>query len=274
MKTTPRITPKNGAVFNPGQVIRMEFPAQGYVSPINTTFEFDVELISNYTTGNTGARFQNNIQSIFNRVRLLYGSTPIEDLIQYNQIVRNLTEWTSTNQTNSMDQTSIAEGIGGCIPAMLKAAADTTSVGPFGLVNVRENFIQGYNYSTNTNNTAFTGGSGNGLVPNDVGAISTISSLRRYQVNLALGLLTQDKLIPTKFMASQLAIEITLDQPAACIISQIGLTNTASPTYAVYNVNLIPEILEFDSSYDAGFLMGLQDSGVPIKFRFDSILCI
>jgi hypothetical protein len=31
-------------------------------------------------------------------------------------------------------------------------------------------------------------------------------------------------------------------------------------------VNLIPEQLDFDSSYDAGFLMGLQDSGVPIKF--------
>lgn len=29
VKTTPRIPPKNGAVFSPGQVIRLEFPAQG-----------------------------------------------------------------------------------------------------------------------------------------------------------------------------------------------------------------------------------------------------
>lgn len=28
VKMTPRIPPKNGGVFNPGQVIRLEFPAQ------------------------------------------------------------------------------------------------------------------------------------------------------------------------------------------------------------------------------------------------------
>lgn len=28
-KMTPRIPPKNGAIFQPGQVIRVEFPAQG-----------------------------------------------------------------------------------------------------------------------------------------------------------------------------------------------------------------------------------------------------
>ena len=41
VKITPRIPPKNGATFTPGQVIRLEFPAQGYVNPINTTLEFD-----------------------------------------------------------------------------------------------------------------------------------------------------------------------------------------------------------------------------------------
>lgn len=29
VKITPRIPPKNGATFLPGQVIRLEFPAQG-----------------------------------------------------------------------------------------------------------------------------------------------------------------------------------------------------------------------------------------------------
>lgn len=30
---TPRIPPKNAAEFGPGTVIRVEFPAQGYVNP-------------------------------------------------------------------------------------------------------------------------------------------------------------------------------------------------------------------------------------------------
>jgi hypothetical protein len=78
---------------------------------------------------------------------------------------------------------------------------------------------------------------------------------------------SQEKLIPTKFMASQLAIEITLASPAECIYAiTAGTPSTTLPTYQVTNVNLIPEILEFDASYDESFLRGLQTSGVPIKF--------
>lgn len=75
---TPRIPPKNGGVFQPGQVIRVEFPAQGYINPLNTTFEFDVYLQSSGTSSAETLRIQNNIQSLFSRVRLLYGATPLE----------------------------------------------------------------------------------------------------------------------------------------------------------------------------------------------------
>jgi len=77
VKMTPRIPPKNGSSFLPGQVIRLEFPAQGYVNPLNTTLEFDVTMYTYGTTLNEIVRFQNNIQSIFQRVRLLYGATPL-----------------------------------------------------------------------------------------------------------------------------------------------------------------------------------------------------
>ena len=270
--------------FLPGQVIRVEFPAQGYVNPINTTFEFDVTLMGFGTSTNEITRFQNNIQSIFTRVRLLYGATPLEDIINYNMIVRALTEWTSTNQTGTFDQVSISEGIGGVVPghdATTPTAGGNAGLGnPFGLVNVRQQYIQGFDGSTNTLATAtgtaganYNVGVGAGCVPNNTtgtglttAAGSGRTSTRRYQVNLALGLLTQDKLIPVKYMASQLAIEFTLEQPAACIFTQPGASSGAQPTYGVTNFNMIPEILEFDSSYDAMFLKGLQDGGVPIKF--------
>jgi len=266
VKITPRIPPKNGATFTPGQIIRLEFPAQGYVNPLNTTLEFDVTLDGYGTSSSAGeiTRFQNNIQSIFNRVRLLYGATPLEDIINYNMVVRMLTEWTSTDQTGTMDQTSIAEGIGGVV-------LGSDAGGRQGLVNVRQNYIQGYDSSANSTPAAFTAGTGVGAVPNgynQTGATITGAhyTTRRYQVNLALGLFTQDKLIPTKWMASQLAIEITLEQPTGCIISQAGSASGNTPTYAVGNINLIPEILEFDASYDAMFLKGLREGGVPIKF--------
>ncbi len=64
-------------------------------------------------------------------------------------------------------------------------------------------------------------------------------------------------------MASQLAVEITLENAASAMIFKKGPTFTGvTPTYSITNVNLIPEIMEFDSSYDALFLKGLRDGGV------------
>jgi hypothetical protein len=275
VKMTPRIPPKSGQVFAPGNIIRIEFPAQGYVNPLNTTLEFDVAILQPTAAADTrySLRFQNNIQSIFQRVRLLYGATPIEDILNYNVIVRALTEWTSTNQAGTMDQTSISEGIGGYV--------DGTDQGPAtvyqGRVNTRQKYIHGIEVSnasgTGIGTANLTGGGVAGLVPNsDVAGIQglaqgTVGCTRRYQINFALGLFTQDKLIPVKFMASQLAIEITLEAVAACMICTVGAGSlTTLPDYRVGNINLIPEILEFDSSYDAMFLRGLREGGVPIKF--------
>jgi hypothetical protein len=266
VKMTPRIPPKSGGIFTAGQVIRVEFPAQGYVNPLCTTFEFDVTLQSYGTAGGEQVRFQNNIQTLFSRVRLLYGATPLEDIINYNTVIRALTEWSATNQNGIMDQTSIAEGIGG-VTVGFANAVDSPPV-QSGLVNVRQNYIQGVDVSTATVGAPFTAASGAGTVPNNYKPFSNITaptgnvSTRRYQVNFGLGLFTQDKLIPTKFMASQLAIEITLAENAFAILSYPGTATGTLPSYAITSVNLIPEVLEFDAKYDEMFLAGLREGGV------------
>ena len=264
VKMTPRIPPKNGGPFGPGGVIRLEFPAQGYVNTLNTTLEFDVTLSCPTDPGEGVARFQNNISSIFSRGRLLYGATPLEDLINYNVIVRNLTEWTCTNQSGTMDQTSVSEGIGGCTMGARVINTDHEHA----LVNTRQNYIQGFD------GTKVAGVlRGAGWVPNQAGRDEAspgtyYQCTRRYSINLAFGLFTQDKLLPTKFMASQLAIEMTLANAASCIFTPYvpSGSGVAGMTYSVANVNLIPEILEFDASYDQMFLKGLREGGVPIKF--------
>lgn len=232
-------------------------------------------------------RVQNNIQSVFSRVRLLYGSTPIEDIIGYNVIVRSLTEWTGTTQQGTFDQTSINEGIGGVSYGITGICdADDLSVAKIGfpgLVHVRKNLIHGIDltkaYKLVSGDIDVRMGTGGGSVPNGPTAIVLASHdkllgtnpVRRYQIQLALGLFNQEKLIPTKFMASQLAIELTLATAAECLIydqkrdTEVVAT-VADPTYKVTNVNLIPEILEFDASYDESFIRGLMETGVPIKF--------
>lgn len=307
VKMTPRIPPKNGGIFNPGSVIRLEFPAQGYVNPNNTTLSFDVTIKNGQILvgdKSTTIRFQNNIQSIFSRVRLLYGATPIEDIIGYNQIVRSITEWTGASTENTICQTSINEGIGGYVMgrsgSLSSTVGDTVSAvtrqaGLPGLVNVRQAYIHGVSTHSASNTAAGASaptGMGFGVVPHGTTPISvvipaaitnddlitTTEPVKRYTIQFALGLFNQPKLIPTKFMASQLAIEITLANPAECMIAQTaaslssvaGVAGIGTPittcTYQLTNINLIPEILEFDASYDEMFLKGLMNGGVPIKF--------
>ena len=254
-KTTPRISPKNGAEFGPGSTIRLEFPAQGYVNPLNTTLEFDVQISSPATPAASACRFQNNIQSIFSRGRLLYGSTPLEDLINMNTIVRLLTNWTATNVQGVMDQTSIAEGCGGYV-------LDSDSGGTFfGHVNARQKYIHSSaDTLTGTASANFT----DGLKIGPAGVQTTENGVayitQRYQINLPFGLLTQDKLIPTKFMASALAIELTLETADRCMYQTSTLNSLGSVTsqvgtygYRVLNVNLIPEVVQFDASYGTFF---------------------
>jgi len=328
IKMTPRIPPKSGTNFTGGSVIRLEFPAQGYVNPGKTTLEFDVAI--NYDPLDSEfsyLRFQNNIQSCFSRVRLLYGSTPLEDIPQYNVLVRQLTEWSASSKTGVCDQLSISEGIGSVCQASggiqgLNTFTGITSGtnagrGAQALYNIRQKYIHGIDMTeritTDANGSVISAydlgipvaatlfrqtGSGAGKVPNSSGNPAQLpvpaggpangvhprvrqgAPVRRYQVQLNLGLFNQSKLIPTKFMASQLAIEITLENPQACMyyipsaklsttpvtFVSIGTPSSTAPFYTVSNVNLIPEILEFDSTYDSSFLQGLQTGGVPLKF--------
>lgn len=108
-------------------------------------------------------------------------------------IVRGLTEWTGTNQSGTLDQTSINEGVGGYTMGF----APTSGVP--GIVNTRQTYIQGYGAATNIAETTIKWFDSNGAVPNATTAVtspgSTKYSTRRYQINFALGLFTQDKLV-------------------------------------------------------------------------------
>ena len=219
---------------------------------------------NNNGTGGGFVRFQNNIQSIFNRIRLLYGGNPIEDMQRSDIIVRLLTEATTSNG-GVFDQTSVADGIGGSTlqpiggdnTTIANSAGNNIRAHPeiYGaqMVNVRQNYIQGIWTDPKINDTnAFP----LSYVPNKNTGNSLFGNFpyttRRYQIQLPAGLFQQGKLIPCKYMASQFAIEITLNQPATCIMMATNNWTSADgfrPLYQVTNVNLIPEILEFDPSY-------------------------
>jgi hypothetical protein len=306
-KFTTRIPPKNGGVFKPSNTFRLEFPAQGYINPMNTTIEFDLTIICDNMHTNErdfDLYFQNNVQSIFNKTRLLYGAQPIEDIQKHNVLVRQLTEWTTSNGAIH-DQASIAQGIAGttwmthqAMPRLIGSETGPSGVVPTtkGIIGVGAHYTdvetslvnaRTFNHglignqapaTSSWNDSIFQTGVGNATKAYPAGTVegTKFTATRRYQVQSPLGLFQQGKLIPAKWMASQLAIETTLATPAQCMIhrkslqmhnpTQDGtLTADGTATFQLSNINLIPEILEFDSSYDAYFLEGLGKGGIPIS---------
>lgn len=88
-----------------------------------------------------------------------------------------------------MDQSTIAEGIGG-----VTFGADRE--GAMGFINVRQKHVQGW-CSNNTTSTPITLGQGWEGVPNIENPTGTTEDVvtRRYQVQLGTGLFTQEKLV-------------------------------------------------------------------------------
>lgn len=258
LKMTTRVTPVSGTVFGPGDEIEFRIPSQGYIVPGSALLCMDLILVGYSTPSQSIVRLQNTISSVFSRARWTYGSMTPEDITKYNLIFRNITEWTGTSQMGSLDQTTINEGVGGCVVGAYGDGTGPASTVAGSLVNTRNAYIQGIDNTTTT---------GFGNVPNLV--TNTTSGLtgptKRYTMALGLGIFVQGKLIPAKWM-SGFNIYFSCASEVSCIYAQAHGASGTTPTYRLSNVVLLLDVLEFDASFDAVFLQGLQTSGVPLKW--------
>lgn len=183
----------------------------------------------------------------FSRLRILYGSSVLEDIQEYGTLVRMLYE-AAVQRDYGSSQGQILDGMASATPKDLGASKEK-------------------------------GGYGSGrsrITVSDGGAIAQSLYLpnrkRTFCLNLLSGLLTQKKLIPLKWMASQLVIELTVASEGDALIGSNGRSGNLqagppqSVSYSLTDVNFIAELLEFDSAFDSAFWGGLQQMGVPLKF--------
>lgn len=201
-------------------------------SPAQVDARIIIQLIPPYGLRQGGAH------NLIKRIRILYGSLVLEDIQEYKTLVRMLTE-IGVAQQYLKSSGSILDG--------------THARG--GYIEQRDAFNT-HMYADRQNLVGFEQSqldllyAGNG-------------DSRKFVLNLMSGLLTSKKLIPLKWMAAQLAIEITLAPNEDVYCSTIP----SGPTYTLTDVNYVAELLEFDSTYDSGFFMGLSNMGVPLKFN-------
>jgi len=275
LKITPRITPLSGqGAVLPQQTIQFNFPAQGYVNGKNSTIVFDVYLKgfdSGYTGsgtagGTNGSRcyFQNNIESIFKRVEVKYGSYVVEKNDENGYLQRQLCEHL-TYSTQDTDQNLINRGIGGVVNQYVRNA-NAGIVVPVNQRMMTHGLLQ-----MDTTDTAST--ERTRIAPAWVVINGVDYAVKRYQIPIPSGLFNNGKLLPVKYMASQLSINLTLAKAEEVIMAtnKVAITGNAvlqpgTPSFYLQNVAIIPEILEFDSTYDAMFLKSLEMGGVPIQF--------
>ena len=237
-KQTVKIPPKNKVSgYNPGEIIRIEFPAQGYLDVAHSVLQFDLSLKA---TPNYMPMLQGSAHSCIKRLRVLYGSLVLEDIQYYN--ILNRAVYDSTSKSYETTSGTCSDGSG----------TDAQRMGIWQWLNQNQT---GGAFSTSANGQA---------------------SLR-CTLNLQSGLLQNKKLLPLKWMSSQLAIELEVAIANDVFVSG-GTTTTVTSSaitvitsdtalsYTVDNINFIAELLEFDSSYDAAFYEGLKAGGVPIKF--------
>lgn len=259
-KRTVKITPKNSsASYVSGSTIRFEFPASGYLNPNTTYLAFNCRskiTSGSFTAGSTtagGFAFQNNIASIFRRVRVLYGSLVLEDIQDYNVLQRLFTETLTASGTGSCN-TSCYQGIG---PLSNQQGTQLTAfAGPM---------VSGFKFDR-FNYHALENATGTGIESgNIVGRTG-----RRYCIPLNTGVFQQKRLIPLKFMSSQLQIEFELAEAVDCQQWIIGTGGSPTiPTSCQTEVGqpeIVAELLEFDSEFDQAVFQGLQQ-GLAIPFQ-------
>jgi len=257
-KRTVKLTPKNNAaVYSSGSTIRFEFPASGYLNPNNTYLAFNARInatAGTFTAGTSatgGVEFQNGINCIFRRVRVLYGSLVLEDIQDYNILQRLFLE--CVEPAGSQSSSSISyQGVG---PVKRQFNTDVSSLAANRCPNTFDVYLNRFNYhSTGLEDS-----------PGNVG-----STVRRYMVPLATGLFRQRNLIPLKFMASQLSIEFEIADAVDCVIYTLGVGGSPTvPTAATVQVGLpevVAELLEFDSDFDKA-IYNIMQKGLPIYFQ-------
>lgn len=250
-KQTVKLIPKNGSSFSGGDIIRIEFPADNYLNALNSVLLMDVNL-----TGDDTRLQRGGAHNLIKRLRVMYGSLVIEDIQEYKTLVRIFNE-ASVQQDYATSSGSILDGMYDVFEKSPGMGGTELSTSDQDLAA----YVAAGGNPTSGEYGALTTALGQTLGTSTSSGIALSSTKRTYALSLLSGLLASKKLIPLKWMAAQLSIEITLASFAdACMTSDGG-----SDSVTVDEVKYLAEMIEFDSAYDTAFFQGLSQ-GVPIKF--------
>lgn len=227
------VTPKYGGEFKAGSILRMEFPGQDYIDFSNAYMSFKSEIragagnnfrvhtapsnpnvvtgetilnadsgipflgANRQSSGNTNAmknvKFKPGIQSIFSRIKVIVGSTTIEDIQDYADLYRFMLQSTTSPDWRNK------EG------AEQEGFYDPEDV---------QQMIRVINHHTTRQHGAPT-----------YTAITYAAKQHVYTIRPMLGLMALGKLLPVKYMGN-LTMEFYMAENADCLWSSVSARST------------------------------------------------
>lgn len=186
----------------------------------------------------SGTRLQDGgAHAIFNRIKITYGGMVIEDIVDYNQIARMLVDC-GVSRSYLHGSGAVLEGTSA---TYLEDAKFWRQFSAESLIN-----------------------SGDQLAMQHV-SLNNPALRKKMCFRPFLGLMNCKKLIPLKWMASSLVVELTMSRNEDILIAPLAAVT--HPTVELRNPQFMVELINFDSTYDAGFYYGMQQFGVPLKFH-------
>lgn len=271
-----RIAPKYGGDFRAGSTIRLEIPSQDWLDPDLFSISFNAKIFAGngtcipsygdaYGSFNKNGlhapscRFDNPVQTIFSRIKLLQGSTVIEDIQDYGVLMKILTNAT-VNKPYIDTVGSSLEGIYDVTnPEQLREAKQRHAWGNGVLGDVPEN-------------------------------ASGLNKGWTYNVKPLLGLMRAGKYLPLKWMG-QLTIELYLEANATALISSTSLGSVTTVTegfqpqaaadvsisgneaadfpdayYEISDVNMECHFVQPIEEYDKSAMALIEEKGLEIWF--------
>jgi hypothetical protein len=184
-----------------------------------------------------GSRLQDGgAHALFRRLKISYGGMPLEDINDYNIISRALID-TGVGR-------SFLHGTGAILEGTNATYLEDTKF-----------------WRTSSKDALLVAGETQAM---DHVTLNNENSWKRMCFRPFAGLLNCKKLIPLKWMASSLVLELTIARDTDCIIAP--LASNFTPKIEIQNPQVMAELVNFDSTYDAGFYYGMQQFGVPLRF--------
>ena len=255
-----RFPPKYSDRFVANDVMRIEIPSTGWLDPETLTFSGTVTLRNlkrSIGMKGCGAALKNHgVQSLFDRVKIIFGSTVVEDIQEANELINLVFECTS-DENYRKNYHFTAEGVYGLDDTRLfeKNIYDLSLTRP-GLESLDDDYPAiGVDPVPDDPDDFYDG------LPRDY----------NWTLNLS-GLLSASKYLPLRYMGSMIIELYMAPNPEAIYSQKIGENPTSRlyhdrVFYELTNVNAEADMCTFDESFEKAAMDTIEKEGLKIHFQ-------